>query len=241
MPVYNGEQYISIAIDSIISQSYINWKLIIVNDGSTDSTNSIVKKFVDDSRILFVENKGLKGAAGARNYGMSLSDGDFVAFIDCDDIWHPDKLRFQIELMQKEDSDFSYTSYEIIDSDGLNCKQNYIVPERLTLNQLLKENFVGCSTVIVSKKIAAIYRFSTDFYHEDYCFWLRLLNDGHKAVGCVQPLVKWRLIAGSRSFNKINSALSRWRIYRKQMKMSFVQSIKYFIFYVFNGICKYSK
>ena len=242
MPVYNGAEYISIAINSVVSQSYVNWKLIIVNDGSTDLTATIVQKFIDDdSRISLVNNMGLKGAAGARNYGMSLSDGDFVAFIDSDDVWHPDKLKSQIELLQKEDSDFSYTSYEIIDSNGLNCKQTYIVPERLTLDQMLKQNLIGCSTVVISKEIASNYSFSSDFYHEDYCLWLRLLNDGHKAVGCTQPLVKWRLIAGSRSFNKFNSAISRWKIYRKQIGMSFAKSLKYFIFYVFNGICKYSK
>ena len=242
MPVYNGEKYIDDAINSVISQSHKDWKLLVVNDSSTDLTATIVNSFVKlDSRISLIDNKDTKGAAGARNYGMSLSDGDFVAFIDSDDVWHHDKLKSQIELLQKEDSDFSYTSYEIIDSNGLNCKQTYIVPERLTLDQMLKQNLIGCSTVVISKEIASNYSFSSDFYHEDYCLWLRLLNDGYKAIGCTQPLVKWRLIAGSRSFNKFNSAISRWKIYRKQIGMSFAKSLKYFIFYVFNGICKYSK
>ena len=110
-----------------------------------------------------------------------------------------------------------------------------------TFNEMLKENYIGCSTVIVSGSIAKDYIFSTDFYHEDYCLWLQLLKDGFKAIGCPQPLVKWRFISGSRSSNKIKSALSRWRIYRKKLKLSFIKSSKSLISYAINGIYKYSK
>lgn len=242
MPVYNGEKYIKLAINSVISQSYKDWNLIVVNDGSTDSTASIVQSFVEeDSRIKLIDNNGKKGAAGARNYGLSLSSGDYVAFIDCDDVWHSEKLKKQLDLMKKEGMDFSYTSYEIIDSNGANCKQNYIVPERISFKQMLKENFVGCSTVIISQKITNKYSFSTEFYHEDYCLWLQLLKDGYNAIGCTEPLVKWRFIHGSRSSNKFNSAIRRWNIYRKHLCLSLFQSYKYFALYMFNGILKYSK
>ena len=242
MPVYNGEKYIDDAINSVISQSHKDWKLLVVNDSSTDLTASIVNSYVVlDSRISLIDNKGTKGAAGARNYGMSISRGDYVAFIDCDDVWHSDKLKTQIELMQEDKADFSYTSYEIIDSTGSNCRKTYMVPERITFNEMLKENYIGCSTVIVSGSIAKDYIFSTDFYHEDYCLWLQLLKDGFKAIGCSQPLVKWRFISGSRSSNKLKSAVSRWRIYRKRLNLSFILSVKSLISYVINGINKYSK
>ena len=114
-----------------------------------------------------------------------------------------------------------------------------MVPETITFDGLLKENVIGCSTVIVSAEIANKYRFVEDYYHEDYCLWLNLLRDGYKVVGCEEVLVEWRLITNSRSFNKRNSALYRWKIYREYLNLPIRKSIRLFFHYFIGGIKKY--
>lgn len=240
MPVYNCELYIEEAILSVVNQTYIDWKLIVVNDGSTDSTCSIVRKIAsEDSRVTLVHNSAGRGAAGARNFGLDMCSGEFVAFLDSDDVWEPDKLEIQLQKMKQKHADMSYTSYAIMDENGNPRKSTYIVPESTSFEQMLKENVVGCSTVVLSNEVAQKYRFAADYYHEDYCMWLDILRDGHAVIGCPQALVRWRLTSSSRSFNKKNSAKSRWRIYRRYLRLPFFVSIKVFLMYMFNGIRKY--
>lgn len=242
MPVYNGERYIETAIRSVIDQTYGNWKLIVVNDGSTDSTCSIVERLSsEDSRIILVHNGGDKGAAGSRNYGLDMCSSEYVAFLDSDDVWEPSKLKTQLDQMKQKGADMSYTSYAIVDENGVRKKSNYIVPETTTFEQMLKENVVGCSTVILSGDIVQKYRFTTDFYHEDYCMWLDILRDGYTVIGCPEVLAKWRLIANSRSANKKSSAINRWKIYRQYLNLPLIKSIRVFLKYTVNGIGKYFK
>lgn len=241
MPVYNCERYIESAIRSVIDQTYDNWKLIVVNDGSTDCTCSIVERISsEDHRVVLVHNVEEKGAAGARNFGLSLIEGEYVAFLDSDDIWDCNKLKTQLYEMKIKRADISYTSYSIIDENGERKKSDYIVPQSTTFEDMLKENVVGCSTVIMREKLARQYRFATNFYHEDYCLWLKILRDGYTAVGCTCVLTKWRLITNSRSFNKKNSAISRWKIYRQYLNLPLIKSVKVFLLYTIRGIKKYS-
>ena len=134
-----------------------------------------------------------------------------------------------------------YSSYSIIDSEGEKVKKDYIVPDAVDFKSLLKENSIGCSTVLFSKEALDKNRFLTDYYHEDYVLWLELLRVGVKAVGCTETLVQWRLIQNSRSFDKKRSAAHRWDIYRNHLHLSFVYSVSLFIAYAFNGVKKYLK
>ena len=242
MPAYNCELYIETAIRSVINQTYNYWKLIVVNDNSTDSTCEIVEKIsAEDQRVMLVHNTGNKGAASARNFGIDICSSEYIAFLDGDDIWEPDKLETQLHEMQQKNADMSYTSYAIVDENGDQKRNTYIVPGSVTFEKLLNENVIGCSTVVMSGKLAQKYRFPTDFYHEDYCLWLKILCDDHKVIGCPQVLVKWRLISNSRSFNKKNSALNRWKIYRQYLNLSLMKSSSAFLKYTVNGLRKYLK
>lgn len=241
IPVHNGEKYIEQAIRSVIEQNYQNWELIIIDDGSQDSTASIVKQLcLEDSRIKFLQNEEKSGVAKTRNRGIEVSNGKFIAFLDADDMWKPEKLQKQLQLIDEKNADLVYSSYEIINDKGQTKKREpYVVPETVDFNGLLKENVVGCSTVLVKADIAKKYKFIENFYHEDFCLWLDILRDGYKAVGCTEILVKWRLISNSRSFDKKNSAKYRWRIYREYLGLPFVKSAKLFSFYMIGGIKKY--
>ncbi len=240
MPAYNCELYIEAAIRSVINQTHTNWELFVIDDGSKDLTCDIVNKLViKDDRIKLIKNTHNMGVAKTRNRGLDMCQGDYVAFLDSDDVWHAEKLEKQLIKMVDENGDISYTSYAIVDGAGAPSKNAYIVPENVNFNQLLKENFIGCSTVVISADIAAKYRFATDFYHEDYCLWLDILRDGYKASGCAEVLTDWRLIVNSRSFNKRKSAMNRWRIYRGHLKLSLFKSIRAFFWYMLGGLKKY--
>ncbi len=240
MPVHNGERYIEAAVRSVMNQSYKNWELFVIDDSSTDNTAAILDCLAaEDERVCFIKNPDNMGTAGTRNRGLELSKGDYVAFLDADDIWKPDKLELQLKKLVEEKADLVYSSYDIVDEDGESVRSAYIVSETATFEGLLKENIIGCSTVILTKELADKYKFVEDYYHEDYCLWLNILRDGYKAVSCSQVLVEWRLITSSRSFDKRNSAIYRWKIYREYLNLSFFKSVRLFFHYFVGGIKKY--
>lgn len=242
MPAYQAEKYIEAAIRSVMAQTLTDWELLVLIDGSTDRTARIAQSLAaEDSRIRVLCNEQNLGAAGSRNRGLELCAGDYVAFLDSDDLWRPNKLERQIAAMNRENADFSYTSYAIIDETGAVSRPDYRVPAKLDFQKLLGENVIGCSTVMLRGELARKYRFSTDFYHEDYVLWLELLRHGCRAAGCEEVLGSWRLIAGSRSFHKGNAAKNRWRIYRHYLKLPLHKSIRAFCAYALAGLRKYSK
>lgn len=242
MPAYNQERFIEKAIRSVQEQTFADWALLVLDDGSVDGTCAIVERLAaEDERIELIRNEKNMGVARTRNCGLELSRGQYVAFLDSDDIWLPDKLEKQLSLAKETGADIIYCSYGIIDDKGKKSRRDYIVPESIDLNGLLKENVIGCSTVLLSERIAGKYRFETEFYHEDYVLWLRLLQDGYVAAGCRESLVKWRLSENSRSFNKRKSAQNRWRIYREAMRLSLWQSLWLFAHYAMASLRKYSR
>lgn len=242
MPAYNVAAYIEEAIRSVIAQTYSAWRLLVLDDGSSDGTVEIVERLAEqDSRITLIRNEENCGAARTRNRGLELCHEGYVAFLDSDDRWHPEKLAVQMDLAAQTGADILYTSYAIIDTDGKPCRQPYIVPEHTDFNHMLRENVIGCSAVLLSPQAARKYRFSPSFYHEDYCLWLDMLRDGCRAAGCSRVLTEWRLLNGSRSFNKSNGVRQRWRIYREHLQLPLGKSVISFIGYAVNGIKKYGK
>lgn len=240
MPAYNAAAYIEAAVRSVMAQTHTAWELLVIDDGSSDDTCTIVERLMtEDSRIRLHRNACNSGVAVTRNRGLDLCRGEYVAFLDSDDIWHPEKLQKQLTLARQEQASLVYTSYDIMDGDGQSCLKPYIVPPSTDLDHLLKENVIGCSTVLLSAEVATQYRFTPGFYHEDYCLWLEILRDGYRAVGCTERLARWRLIGTSRSFDKRNGARNRWRIYRRHMGFSLLTSCRYFLVYAVRGVRKY--
>ena len=240
MPVYNCERYIESAIRSVMAQTIPHWELLVIDDGSTDSTCRIVEALEkEDNRVRLLRNDNNIGVAQTRNRGFKLCQGEYVALLDSDDRWYPEKLQMQLELIQTQKADLCYTSYAIVDAEGVRVKNDYIVPPQVSFNELLMENVIGCSTVLLSRRVLDHHQFATDFYHEDYVLWLDLLKRGYKAVGCVSPLTEWRFLADSRSFDKRKSAKNRWDIYRKHLHLPLLKSISVFATYMLRGIRKY--
>lgn len=241
MPAYNSAQYIETSIRSVMAQTVTNWELLVIDDCSGDSTSEVVARLAtEDSRIRVIHNDKNLGTAGSRNKALDLANGKYVAFLDSDDLWHPEKLEKQLCMLEKTHADLCYTSYRVVYLNSNNVNKDYIVPATVTLEDMLKQNYIGCSTVLLTAETARNYKFTTEFYHEDYVFWLRMLRDGIRTAGVTDVLMDYSYYTSSRSGNKPVAAKRRWNIYRKYMKFSLPKSIWYMTHYALAGIRKYS-
>ena len=241
MPSYNAEKYISEAIQSVIAQTYENWELLIIDDCSTDSTANIVKQFSDvDSRITLYSNPKNMGVALTRNKGMNLAKGSWIALLDSDDVSHKDKLEKQLVAAENTGADIIYCSYSLMDKNGEHLS-DFIVPERTSYDDMLRKSVLSCSTVLLRSSILSAHCFFTNYYHEDYVFWLELLKSGYTAVASPGILADYRIVDGSRSNDKLKSARNRWLIYREIEKLSLGKSVRVFAAYAFNGFIKHKR
>lgn len=242
MPVYNGIHVLEKTVRSVQAQTFENWELIIVNDCSTDGSLQLLNRLAgEDARIRVFSNETNSGAARSRNTGLDQCRGACIAFLDSDDQWHPEKLEKQLACMAQTGADIVYTSYAIVDGQGNQRCRDFLVPPSVTFEDLLKENHIGCSTVMLSAKALGDTRFRVDFYHEDYVLWLQLLRASCKAVGIEQVLTDYYFHEDSRAGNKGNAAKERWKIYRNFLHFSAVKSLWYFGHYALAGVLKYRK
>lgn len=242
MPAYNMERFIDQAIRSVMDQTMTDWELLVIDDGSTDDTCAIVERLAcQDCRIRLYRNPENLGVAKTRNRGFELSRGEYVALLDSDDLWLPEKLEKQLALAKRTGAELVYCSYAIVDAGLEKVREDYLVPERADFETLLKENVIGCSTVLLRRELTRDHRFEPAYLHEDYVLWLELLRQGYSAAGCTEPLTKWRLIANSRSFDKRKSAKSRWMIYRDYLHLPLGRRIRCFAAYAAAGMKKYKK
>jgi teichuronic acid biosynthesis glycosyltransferase TuaG len=205
MPMFNSEAYIEESVSSVLSQKYTNLELIICDDGSTDKSLEIVKNLSRlDDRITIISNSHSKGAAGARNSCLDIAKGDYIAFLDSDDTWHRSKLLVQIEFMQKNDLNFSYTAYQNISNKSklLNLVN---IPERFSRAFFVNLNFIGCLTVIYDRAVFSHYRQPDIAKRNDYAFWLVLAsNPVFKARGLKVNLASYRVNSYGLSSNKVD-------------------------------------
>ena len=241
MAAYNAQNFVEAAIESVIAQTMTDWELIIVDDGSYDSTYSRAEALAErDERIHLLRNEVNSGVAITRNTAINRAQGKYIAFIDSDDVWHSEKLERQLAKVADTGSQICYCSCSIIDHKGLKLGEDYIVPESVGLEDLLKENYLWCSAVLVETEQVRKFMFNTEYYHEDYVLMLQLLKSGCRACGCCEVLLEWRYLEKSRSFNKLKSAGNRWKIYRGFMELSLLKSAYYFANYTIAGLRKYS-
>lgn len=240
MPAYNSENTIGRAIESVLSQTYKNLELIVIDDNSTDKTAEIAESYSKaDSRVILLRNPRNLGVALSRNIGCRNAKGEFLAFIDSDDVWFEDKLDRQLRFMQKTGCDLSYTSYSYINPCDKPTKTErvYKVPETVSYHKLLKENVIGCSTVMIKASSITGHEFNPEFAHEDYALWLDLARSGKTMHGIKEVLTCYSF--GGRSSNKFKAARDRWAVYRKSQELSVFKASYYMLFYVVHAIRKY--
>jgi len=201
-PLYNASKFILQNITSVQAQTYSNWEQIIVDDASSDDSASLVKKIsIEESRITFIQLDKNQGAAYCRNLATERAKGNYIAFLDSDDYWHPEKLERQLKLMQNENASVSFTSYLHIDEDGNPLKKRILAMPKLSYKKQLLNNYVGNLTGIynaseIGKIVAPDKR------------------SGKPAVGLQEDLAYYRVRKGSISSNKINLVKYNYLFYR---------------------------
>jgi len=237
-PAYNCSDYIEECIESVLNQTYQNWEMIIVNDKSTDNTQSIIESYVKkDSRIKLYNQEKNSGAAFARNKALELSQGRLIAFLDSDDAWKVSKLERQLEFMFKNKYGFTFTSYEIMSDKPLDKKKIFNVPEKITYNQYLKNTIIGNLTVVMDKELIGDIRVEVG-YLEDVLTWMKYLKQGHIAYGLNENLAMYRVAENSVSSNKFRNAMRYFWCLREKQKLSIVQCIYCQIGYMYNATKK---
>ncbi|PMK67124.1 hypothetical protein BCT94_17625 [Vibrio breoganii] len=238
MPVYNSERYLKKSIVSVLSQTYINFELIIVDDCSNDNSIEIIREF-RDKRIFLIRSYVNSGVALSRNKALKLAKGQYISFLDSDDLWLPNKLKFQVAVINsRKNAIICHSSYFKSFEDGsisgcVHAKSH--VDKKL----MLTGNFIGNLTGLFDRsRVDVILQF--DVKHEDYLMWFKLLsiNDNYYSVGINKPLAIYRVHNKSISFNKVSSSLWHWNILRNELNISWVKSVKYFFLYAFNAISK---
>ncbi|MGR5868713.1 glycosyltransferase family 2 protein [Bacillus pacificus] len=234
-PVYNSEEYIGDTIKSVLSQTHENWEMFIADDCSQDSTAEVISQFKDE-RIKYFKLDENAGAAVARNKALEKANGNFIAFLDADDMWKPDKLQKQLEFMIKDNIGFSFTGYEILKEE-----ENKVikVPSQLNYGQFMKNTIIGTLTVMINVDIVGEVRLVNVKKDHDSMTWAKILREGNLAYGLDESLAYYRKVEGSISNDKFKAAKNHWNNCRNIEKLSLPKCLYYFFFYGINAVKKH--
>ena len=238
-PSYKSKRFISQTIKSVLSQTYENWEMIIVDDVSPDDSNEIIEKYCkQDSRIKLIKLEKNSGPAVARNRAIEKAKGRYIAFLDADDLWLPEKLEQQLSFMKENNLSFTYSAYKLIDEEDSDLGV-FIPPMQASYSSILKTNPIGCLTAIYdTKKLGKIYM-PNILKRQDYGLWLNILKQINTTKGILEPLAVYRIRKNSVSSNKLKAASYQWKIYREVEKLNLFKSFYYFVNYIYYGLKKY--
>ena len=245
IPVHNAGRFIEDTIRSIMSETYSNWEIILVNDHSTDDSLKRVGYMIEEFEEKGIGEKirlihtpdGEKGAAKTRNAGVKAATGRFIAFLDADDLFEPPKLEMQLKFMKENDAAFSFTGYEFADETGIGIEKIVRVPKKMTYKSALKNTTIFTSTVMFdTKKIDKALIEMPDVPSEDTALWWKILKMGYTAYGLDRPLTLYRRSAGTLSSNKTTAIKRVWNLYRNVEKLSLPYSILCFCFYAIHAV-----
>ena len=240
MAAYNAEKTIELAIESVLNQTYSNFELLVINDCSKDGTAKLVEAFsAKDNRVRLISNEKNSGVSYTRKHGLEEANGSWIAILDSDDAWTPEKLEKQIELQRRTNADLLFTGSAFMDSEGHPIDWYLHAPAEVTYRQLLKQNVLSNSSALVRKELYSRYYAIGDDMHEDFAIWLSILKDGKKAYGVDEPLLIYRIAKSSKSGNKVKAAKMNWNTYR-YVGLNVVEAAYYEAWYMFKNIMKYA-
>ncbi len=231
VPVYKAEGFIRETIKQVQAQSYTDLELILVVDGSPDNSAKIIEaEAKKDPRIKPIIKTENEGAAAARNTGIDAAKGRYIAFLDADDVWYPEKLKKELEFMKKKQAGFVFTAYEFGDENARPTGKVVHVPEVLEYKKALSRTIIFTSTVMLDlKKIPRELCRMPLIESEDTATWWRLLKNGINAYGLDDVLVIYRRPGKSLSSNKAKAVKRIWGLYRNIAKLSVIQSVYYLL------------
>lgn len=240
MPAFNAEKYLKEAIESVLAQTYSLWELIVIDDDSRDATAEIVREYQkQDSRVRYLKNKTNSGVSESRNRGVREAKGQWIAFLDSDDRWTPEKLERQLSFAEQHNARFAFTGSGFIDDDGRALSYYLSVPMKISYRQLLKQNLISCSSVLIRKELMLKNPMPSGDMHEDFAAWLGILKTtGVDAYGLDQPLLLYRVSPQSKSGNKRKAAKMTYRVYR-YIGLSVFEAGYYWVWYAVRSLRKY--
>ena len=245
VPVYCAEKYIEETVQSVLAQTLEDWELLLVDDCSGDGTWKILQKLQEADergRIRIFRQETNQGAASARNRGLWEAKGRYIAYLDADDLWHPDKLERQMVFLQEKQAGFTFTGYEFGDEQAVGTGKVVRVPERLTYRQALKNTTIFTSTVLFdTDRISREKLEMPAVKSEDTALWWKLLRPGTEggaeyAFGLDENLVIYRRPAISLSSNKVEAVRRIWNLYRWQEGLSLPYSLYNFCFWAVRAV-----
>lgn len=242
MPAYNADLYIEEAIQSVLHQTYKDWKLLVIDDCSSDQTPEIINSYTNiDSRIQYIRNECNLGVAASRNKGVAMASGEWIAFLDSDDCWRTDKLQKQINYAHNFDADFTFTGSCFMNEKSQPLNHFLSVPNHISYKELLKQNIISCSSVFIRRSIIEDYPMeNANYLHEDFAVWLQILRDKNiYAYGINEPLLIYRITSNSKSGNKIKAAIMTFRVYRF-IGIALIPAYYYWFCYFIRSLKKYS-
>lgn len=225
-PTYNCANFIGETIESVQEQTYHQWEMIIVDDCSTDNTKEIVEKYIkEDNRIKYFCLENNSGTAVARNKAMELANGEYIAFLDSDDIWLEEKLKKQLEFMKGHEIAFSCTSYEQIDESGKTLNKIIKTVPKANYNRVLLDCPIGNSTVMYNVEKMGKFEVPNIRKRNDDALWLQMLKKEKYIYGMKSVLMKYRIRRNSISSNKFKVIKYHWILYRDIEHLSIVGSL----------------
>ena len=235
VPVYNAAPYIENTVQMVLQQTYQDFELILVDDCSTDNSVALLEELLEqrkDVRLRLVKKERNQGAAAARNTGLDMASGRYIAFLDADDVWLPHRLEAGLRFMEEKKAGFVFSAYEFGDEQARGTGKIVHVPEKLTYRKALSRTVVFTTTTLFDTTLVPkeLLRMPT-VPSEDTATWWQILRNGHVAYGLDQVLAIYRRPAKSLSSNKLVALQRIWNLYRKQEKLGRFSSAFYFCFW----------
>ncbi len=237
IPAYNCAGTIGKSIDSALNQG-VEVEIIVVDDHSDDALAAALEGYLQNPAVIYLRNPENLGASGSRNLGVERASGDYVAFLDADDVWRPGKLKKQLEAMARTGAVLCATARELVDAAGRLTGKVIPIKERITYGELLKHNSISCSSVLMKAEVAREFPMHHEDSHEDYIMWLEILQKYGFACGINEPLLVYSLSSTGKSGNKLKSAAMTFKVYR-YMGFGILKSCLCFCSYAFQGVKKY--
>jgi len=242
-PIYNGAKYISETIESVIKQTYPNWEMIIVDDGSKDNSAEIIRIYEKkDERIKLVQQAN-GGSASARNNGIRLAKGRYIALLDADDIWEKDFLKSQLALIKEKQAIVVHASYKRINENSEEILSPFKAKEVVTYKQMQMTNHIACLTGLydTSKYGKIFLKEELKSIRDDYAYWLDIVKLAGVAYGNPEILAKYRVMSSSTTGKKSKLIRAQYSFYRDYQGFGIIKSCLYTIYWGILGILKFSK
>lgn len=238
-PSYNSAQFIEATIKSVQKQTHANWEMLITDDGSSDNSAEIISKITQKDERIKLFKISNSGPGIARNNSIKNAKGNYLAFLDSDDLWFPEFLSISLSKIKNSEG-FVFSSYKRCDENTLEeVFKDFIVPDKVNYTDILKTNSISCLTAFIDIDKLGKEFMPEIMYRQDMGLWLKYLKKIEYAIGIQQPLAIYRIRKKSHSRNKKKLLKPQWYFYREVENISFLKSIYYMVMWAINGFIKY--